>query len=184
MTDRLRDASPHVLARMAGSLYLLSVVIAVLAELFFRGKFGFVVAVVLPISCYAAVTVLLYMIFRVVSKPVAVAAAVFNLAGLACEALELRTRGINIGMASHGIFCVLIGFLMMRSTFLPRILGVLMAFGGVVWLLYLSPPLVSRLSPYNTVAGLLGEALPMLWLMVMGVRSEGLKQPEQAAATS
>jgi len=72
----------------------------------------------------------------------------------------------------------------MRSTFLPRILGVLMAFGGVVWLLYLSPPLVSRLSPYNTVAGLLGEALPMLWLMVMGVRSEGLKQPEQAAATS
>jgi hypothetical protein len=184
MTDRLQEAPPHLLARLAGSLYLLSVVVAVLAEFFFRGRFGFFVAVILPISCYVAVTLLLYTIFRPASQPVALAAALFNLAGLACEALQLRTRGINIGMASHGVYCVLIGFLMMRSTFLPRILGALMAFGGVIWLLYLSPPLANHLSPFNTVAGLLGEALPMLWLMVMGVRSEGLKKPEEAPATS
>jgi hypothetical protein len=170
MTEGLREASAQVLARMAGTLYLLSVATAVLAEFILHGRLGFFVAVVIPIACYMAVTVLMYTIFQAVSKPVAWAAVVFNLAGLACEALQLRARGINIGMASHGVYCVLMGFLMLRSTFLPRAMGALMAFAGVVWLVYLSPPLANHLSPYNTVCGLVGEALPMLWLMLRGVR--------------
>ena len=59
--------------------------------------------------------------------------------------------------------------LIFKSTFLPRILGALMAFAGLVWLIYLSPPLANYLSPYNTAAGILGEGLPMLWLLVFGV---------------
>jgi hypothetical protein len=72
-------------------------------------------------------------------------------------------------MFFHGIFCILIGYLIFRSTLLPRILGVLIAFGGLGWLTYVSAPLANHLSPYNLVCGLVGEALMFLWLLVMGV---------------
>ena len=65
----------------------------------------------------------------------------------------------------------LIGYLIFRSTFLPRILGVLMAFAGLGWLTYLSNPLVSYLSPYNLACALLAEASVFLWLLVMGVNA-------------
>lgn len=183
MAERLRSTSPHELARLAGLLYLISVVAAVLAEFVLKGKVGFFIAVVIPISCYLAVTVLLYLVFRVVSRPLALAALVFNVGGLFCEALELRTRGMNLGMVAHGVYCVLIGFLMLRSGFLPRVLGALMALGGLVWLLYLLPGLTARLSPWNTAVGLLGEGLPMLWLLAMGLTTGSGKQPAEAAAT-
>jgi hypothetical protein len=44
---------------------------------------------------------------------------------------------------------LLIGYLIVRSTFLPRILGVLMACGGLGWLAFISPTLFDLLSPYN-----------------------------------
>src|SRR6266540_790576 len=53
--------------------------------------------------------------------------------------------------------------------FLPRILGALMAFGGVGWVTFLSPPLANHLSPYNMVPGILGEGSLTFWLLVNGV---------------
>jgi Domain of unknown function (DUF4386) len=184
MTERLREVSPQFLARMAGLLYFVSVLTAVVAEFVLRGRLGFFVAVVLPVSCYLAVTVLLYAVFRMVNRPLAWAAVVFNVAGLACEALQLRARGANLGMASHGVYCVLLGFLMLRSMLLPRIFGAMMAFAGMVWLVYLLPGLAGPLGPYNTIAGLLGEGIPMLWLMLVGVHREAQREPAGAAASS
>jgi len=48
-------------------------------------------------------------------------------------------------LAFFGPYCLLIGYLIFRSTFLPRILGVLMALAGVGWLIVLLP-LTSQLS--------------------------------------
>jgi hypothetical protein len=62
-----------------------------------------------------------------------------------------------------------IGYLIFRSGFVPRILGALIAFGGLGWLTFLSPELAANLSPYNLVIGLGGEASVFLWLLVMGV---------------
>jgi hypothetical protein len=71
---------------------------------------------------------------------------------------------------------------MFRSTFVPRILGVLMAFGGLGWLTYLSNPLVSYLSPYNLACALLAEGSVFLWLLVMGVNA--LKWQEKASSAN
>jgi glucan phosphoethanolaminetransferase (alkaline phosphatase superfamily) len=180
MTETKGEMSPRLQARIAGAFYLVSVVTAVFSEFIFRGRLGFFAAVVVPVSCYIAVVLLLYGIFRAVNKRLSWVFVFFGLAGLVCEALHLQTRGMNLGMVFHGFYCVVLGFLMLRSTFLPRILGVLMAFAGLVWLLYLLPPLALHLAPYNTAVGLAGEALPMLWLLAMGVNAE--QWHEQAAA--
>jgi hypothetical protein len=167
-TDRIRNVSPRVMARIAGALYLVAVVTAVCAEFIFPGRIAAAAAVAIPVTCYAAVTVLLYRIFKPVSSRLALLAALSGLVGLAFEALQLHL-GINLGMAFHGLYCLLIGYLMFKSTFLPRVLGISMAFAGLVWLIDLLPSLVQRLSPYNSVVGLFGEGLPMLWLLIMAV---------------
>lgn len=81
-----------------------------------------------------------------------------------------------------GLWCVLIGFLIFRSTFLPRVLGVLLAISGLGWMIYLVPPLAIRLFiPYIAGASALGEIPLELWLIVMAVNAERWK--EQASAT-
>jgi Domain of unknown function (DUF4386) len=171
----VRETSLRFKARIAGVLYLISVLTAVYAEFFARGRWG-LAAVVIPISCYITVTLLLCSIFVPVNRSLSLLAASFNLVGFTFEALRSYPRGVNAGMVFHGLYCLLIGYLIFASTFLPRILGVLMAFAGLVWLLYLSPPMAKYLSPYNTASGILGEGLPMLWLLVMGVNVQRWKE--------
>jgi hypothetical protein len=47
-----------------------------------------------------------------------------------------------------------------------------MAVAGLGWLTYLSSPLANYLSPYNLALGVLGEALVMLWLLVIGLNAQ------------
>lgn len=162
--------SPSLKARVAGVFYLASVLTAVFAEFFAPGKLG-VAAIAIPVACYAVVTLLLYSIFRVVNRRAALFAALFSLAGLALEALQWQPRGIDAAVVLHGVFCLLTGWLIFKSTFLPRFLGLLIAISGIIWLIYLAPTVANFISPYNTLLGLLGEALPMLWLLVMGVNA-------------
>jgi hypothetical protein len=60
-------------------------------------------------------------------------------------------------LAFFGFYCLLIGYLIFRSKFLPRVLGLLMAFAGLGWLTFLWPPLANYLSPYILVRGIVGE---------------------------
>jgi Domain of unknown function (DUF4386) len=108
-------------------------------------------------------------------------AAFFNLVGLAFEALRLQPQGLNIAVVFNGFYCLLIGYLIFRSTFLPRMLSALMSFAGLGWLTFLSTPLVNYLSPYNLASGLLGEGSVMLWLLVMGVNVQPWKEQASAA---
>ena len=90
--------------------------------------------------------------------------------------LRFSARAFNTYLAFFGIWCVLIGYLIFRSTFMPRIIGVLEAFAGLCWLTFLWPPLGHYLSPYNQVLSAPGELSLMLWLLVMGVNSQRWKE--------
>jgi hypothetical protein len=92
-----------------------------------------------------------------------------QLRALAFLFLELYGQAVNICFVFFGVYCLLIGYLIFKSAFLPRILGVLMAFAGLGWLTFLSPPLANYLSPYIQVLGVFAEGSLMLWLLVMGV---------------
>jgi hypothetical protein len=168
---RIAIASPRFKARIAGALYWLSVLIASLSELFVRGKLN-IAGGLIAVLGMVAMTLLLYAIFRPVNRSLSLLATLSSLVGLAFEALRWQPRGVNVAIAFSGFYCLLIGYLIFRSTFLPRILGPLMAFAGLGWLTYLSTPLANYLSPYNLASGLLGEGLVMLWILVIGLNAQ------------
>jgi len=105
-----------------------------------------------------------------------------QLQSLALMCLDLNARAASISLVFFGLFDIAIGYLIIRSTFLPRILGVLMAIAGCGWLTFLSPPLAAGLSPFVDILGFVAELCLMLWLLVMGVDVQRWK--EQAASTT
>jgi hypothetical protein len=90
---------------------------------------------------------------------------------LALMCLNVNAQAFNLFIVFFGFYCALIGYLIFRSTFLPRIIGVLLAFAGGGYLTLLSPPLADALSPYNLAPAALGEPALMLWLIVVGLNA-------------
>ena len=123
----------------------------------------------IPIASFAIVTLLLYWLFRPANRGLALLAATFNFASLTMEAFELHLRGTNTALIFHGLYCLTIGVLVFRSDLLPRILGAMMAVAGFAWLTNFSIPLTKHLAPYNVIAGFIGEGVPMLWLLLVGL---------------
>ena len=147
---------------------MLSVASGISAETFVHGKLLYAAGLI-PVLCFSTVTVLLYGILKPVNRTVALIAASSNLVGLALEALHWHLGHVNAALVFHGTYCVLTGYLVFRSSFLPRIMGALTALGGLAWLVSLSPSLVHLLHPYDVALGFIGEGSLMLWLLVMGV---------------
>lgn len=171
----IEKAPVRLKARMAGALYFLSVLLGGVGEFILHGTLGYAVGIIALLGM-VAMTLLFYGIFKPLNRSLSLLAASFNLAGIAFEALHLIPHGVNIAMVFLGFFCILIGYLIFNSTYLPRILGALMTIAGVGWLTYLSPRLVNYLSPYNLAAGLLGQASLCLWFLVMGVNAQRWRQ--------
>jgi hypothetical protein len=164
----IAKGSPQAKARIAGVFYLFNIVTGAAALAIASGRS---LLVFIAALCYLAVTLVFYDIFKPVNKTLSLIAAIFSLAGCvlgALNAFDLSPVPIN-NLAFFGGYCLLIGILILKSTFLPRILGVLMAFGGLGWLTFLSPSLAHNLSPFNMFPGILGELTLTLWLLVMGV---------------
>jgi hypothetical protein len=183
MMKRIADVPPRLKARTAGVLFLLLILTATFTEFVVRGRLSFaadLAAGIIEVSCMIAVTLLFYDIFKPVNKRLSLLAASFNFVGLTFEVLQFLPRGVNIGLAFHGFYWILIGYLIFRSTFLPRILGAT-AFAGLCWLTFLSPRLTNYLTPYNLAFAFLLEGLVMLWFLVMGVNVQRWKEQASAA---
>jgi hypothetical protein len=96
--------------------------------------------------------------------------------------VRLNGNAFSIHLFLFGLWCLAIGVLIYRSTFLPRVLGVLLAIAGLGWTMYLVPPLADRLfMPYIAGASALGEIPLELWLIVMGVNPQRWKEQALAA---
>src|SRR6202521_5989626 len=79
-----------------------------------------------------------------------------QLQALALLFLKVNDRGAGMALVFFGFYALLSGYLIIKSTFLPRILGVLSVLGGLGWLSFLYQPLAHRLFLYFVALSLLG----------------------------
>ncbi len=236
MMERIAEASPRSLARMAGVFQGLEGLTATFGQVVVLGRLvvagnaaataanilgherlfrlGFASSLI-GVVFHIAWALLLYDLLKPVNRRVSLLAAFVILVGCAIQALtclfylapllvlgggsslsaftaeqlqalaymflRLNTHAFNIYLVFFGFWCVLIGFLIYRSTFLPRILGILLAIAGLGWVTYLSPPLARHLFPLIAGASALGEIPLLLWLIVMGVNVQRWKEQASAA---
>jgi len=98
--------------------------------------------------------------------------------------LTCRNQANNIGLVFFGLHCLGVGFLILQSTFLPRLIGALMVLAGFGWLTFLFPPLANSLAPYNIIPGGIGELSLTLWLLAKGVDVRLWREQASSAATA
>src|SRR5579864_1412258 len=107
-----------------------------------------------------------------------------QLQALALLFLKVNDRGAGIALVFFGFYAILTGYLIIKSTFLPRILGVLSVVGGLGWLTFLYPPLGGPLFPFIAIFAILGAASLIFWLLMKGVNEQRWKEQARAAAAS
>jgi hypothetical protein len=230
-TYRPSEASPRLKARIAGALYLVTILTGIFAQGFVSRtlvvdgdaaatatnilthkslfELGFTVYLI-EMACQIAITALFYDLLKPAGRSISLMAAFLGLAGciiktlsrlfylaplfvlggahylnvfsreqlqsLALLFLKVNDHGAAIALVFFGFYALLTGYLILKSTFLPRILGVLSVLGGLGWLTFLNQPLGYRLFPYVAILGLLGAAALILWLLVVGVNEQRWKE--------
>jgi hypothetical protein len=230
MTSRFPDSSPQTYARVGGMLYLFIVVAALFGESYVRGsllvprdpaataanilgsetlfRVG-LAGELLTCVCDIAVTLILYVLLKPVSRNLALLAAFFRLtfvaiystaklfevaalaaldgAGylkgldprqlddLAYVALRVHGLGYGVSLLFFGVCCILFGYLIHQSKYLPRILGTLLIIGGVGYVTFslaqvLAPAFAAQyLFPWLMLPAFPAELGLALWLTVKGV---------------
>jgi hypothetical protein len=103
-----------------------------------------------------------------------------QLQALAYVFVRLNNYAFDLYMVFFGVWCVMVGSLIFRSTFMPRVLGLLLMISGLGWMMYLSPWFAISIFPFIAAASALGEMPLELWLLVKGVNAQ--RWHEQAAA--
>ena len=109
-----------------------------------------------------------------------------QLQAMALIALKLQLQVFTIGMVFFGVQCISIGFLVARSTFLPRILGILLSIGGTSYVIasfasFLIPSFGAHLISFVLPVALIGEGSLTVWLLVKGVNIQRWKDQAGAA---
>lgn len=107
-----------------------------------------------------------------------------QLDSIALLLLKINNNGAAIALAFFGFSTVLQGWLIYRSGFLPRWLGVIGIVAGFGWLTFLSPPLGMRLFMYLALIGLIGVVAIIGWLLTVGVNEQRWRERAAQAASS
>lgn len=98
-----------------------------------------------------------------------------QLDAMAMLSIRSHSTGFGIALIFFGVECVILGYLIFRSHYMPKVMGVLMQIAGLCYVinsfaLLLSPPLSTRLFPAILIPSLIAELSLALWLLTRGVR--------------
>jgi len=111
-----------------------------------------------------------------------------QLYALASLSIRSHGHGFGVSLIFFGCVCVILGYLIFKSGYLPKVVGVLMQIAGLCYLinsyaLFLAPSFADRIFPAILIPAFIGEASLCLWLLVKGVNLEQWhrRQPLQPA---
>ena len=233
----MEKGSPRRIARVAGVLYLITILTGIFAQGFVSEKlvvYGDAAATatnilahrslfewsftvyMIEMACQITTTALFYFLLKPVSQSIALVAAFLSLSGciiktfsrvfyiaplfvlggaqylevfnpqqlqaLALLFLKVNDRGAAMALAFFGFEALFNGYLVFRSNFLPRILGVWSMLAGLGWMTFLYPPLGYSVFLYVAVFALLGSAAMIFWLIVFGVDEQLWRERANEAA--
>jgi hypothetical protein len=120
------------------------------------------------------------------SGPYASALPAAQLQALAYVPWNLSSIEYSLHTVFFGFDILCMAYLVLRSTFLPRAIGVLLAIDGLAYLFYsfayfLAPGFAAQLVPWIQFPALIGEGSLCLWLLVVGVNVERWEKRASAA---
>jgi hypothetical protein len=97
-----------------------------------------------------------------------------QLQALSYLSMRMDSHGFGFGLIFFGCGCLVLGWLIRKSGYLPWIIGALIQLAGVCYLvnsfaLILAPSLAGTLFPAIMLPPLVGETSLALWLLVKGV---------------
>ncbi len=163
---------PRRFARIAGVFYLLTFVFGITA-LRTSGDTRFA-ANLLGAAVYYVVTVMLYHLYKPVSRTGSLVTALFSFGALTIGVLSdfgVVRFPINT-LVLFGFYCIGLGWLTLKAIFLPKMIGALLIVAGLAWLTHINPPLANRLGVLAMAPGMIGEGVLTLWLLAAGVDPE------------
>jgi hypothetical protein len=102
-------------------------------------------------------------------------------------AVKAHDYGFGVGLIFFGFTCLVVGYLIFCSGFLPRILGIFMQMAGLSYLinsfaLLLAPAFASLISPAILLPAFIGELSFCLWFLLKGVNGVQWEKRALAAA--
>lgn len=98
-----------------------------------------------------------------------------QLQALAFAFVKLNGAAFNAYLVFFGVWCVVSGYLIFKSRFLPKVLGLLLALDGLAWMTYLSPPFGNKLFPIIGVISAIAE-IPLPWFFIFGFNTQRWKE--------
>lgn len=107
-----------------------------------------------------------------------------QLEALSLALIRINSQGAGIGLVFFGFETLFRGWLLFRSGFLPRFLGVLSMISGLGWLTYLWPPLGARAFGGVALLALAGVLATTGWLFIRGVDDDRWRARAAASASS
>ncbi|MCK6541248.1 DUF4386 domain-containing protein [bacterium] len=161
-------SSPQHQARWAGFFWLLVFLMGSVSLAFRNTTTGFVLDKTASV-CYIVVSILFFYLLRPINKTMSLTAALFGVSGCIVSLFGLAATIYIQSLVFFGGHCFILGYLIFRSMYLPKIVGALMMFAGVGWLTFIHPEFARSLNPFNMIPGMLGEGVLILWLLIKGL---------------
>ena len=101
-----------------------------------------------------------------------------QLHSLAFLSVKLHSSGYNISLVFFGVNCILWGYLMFKSIYFSRILGVLLTITGICYIInsfswFLAPTIAVKIYPGILLPCLVGELSLCLWLLFKRMNIQG-----------
>jgi hypothetical protein len=121
------------------------------------------------------------------SGPYTSALQAAQLQALAYMPGDLSAINYDIYTVFYAFDIICVGYLVFRSTFLPKAIGALLAIDALAYLVYgfadlLAPAFAAHLIPWAQLPALFGEGSLCLWLLIAGVNVPRWNQRAGAAA--